>query len=391
MIPLGFEKVERIVAMPVHSGFRVARLAELNANDDAAWCRLTRDSGADSVFASDWFVRAVLTHFDPGCEHRLFIAIDALGEWDGVAVLTAHARLGRVRLGHWCGLTNPNQFTGMPLVRRGREGAFWSALLAALDRQATGEAALRLSDCPADHRVTRALLDHCGAQGRAVEQLGRRERAALLSSHALATQMDREQTPKRQARLRSLERKLERDHGPPQYVQTASADDVDAWIAHFLALEAKGWKGRGGSALASSPGSAGLFIDTVRAAHAGGAITCLSLKVGGQAIAMSSFFMGSRHGFGFKCSFDEAFASYAPGILLLRRIMTLVGEWPEMQFDSCSAATEVTINALWPDRRAMLDLCIAIDGPMAGTRYAAAMSALRAWHWWKNISAVEAV
>lgn len=384
MIPLEIDRVQRDAAQPLNAGVRVARLAELDADDRAAWAQLSRHSGADSLFASDWFVRAVLEQFDPDGDHRLFIAVDALGEWYGVAVLTTRARFGRLPLAHWCGLANPNQFMGVPLVRTGREAAFWRALLAALDWHGDGRAALCLSGCPADHRVTRALLMQCKADGRPAVPTARVERAALLSSKALAAQATGGLSSKRRSRLRSLERKLERDYGAARCVRAETPVAVEQWIADFLALEAAGWKGRNGSALACSPATEALFSATVRAAHARDAIVCLGLEVGGRTIAMSSFLLKDGHGFGFKCCFDEDFASYAPGILLIRRIMDVVSAGPDTCFDSCSSPDEVTINGLWPERRTMLDLSVMLHGPLAGTRFMGAMAARRGWHWWKQ-------
>lgn len=383
MISLGLDQVQIDTAIPLMAGVRIARFRDLDARDLAGWARLSDQCGADSVFGSDWFVGAVLTHFDPDGAHRICIATDALGECYGVAVLTPAARLGRVPLAHWRGLANPNRFLGVPLVRSGREAAFWRGMFAALDWQGLGQAALCLADMPADHRVTRALLAQAGAEGRMVEVLARHDRAALLPSADAALPLDAGLSSKRLARLRSLDRKLERDHGAASCHRLGPDDDIDAWIDAFLALEAAGWKGRAGSALASAPGSAALFRDVVRSAHARGAIACLALDVGGRTIAMSSFFLANGHGFGFKCCFDEGFASYAPGILLLRRIMAMADRLGITQFDSCSAATEATINGLWPQRRELLDIAVALHAPLAELRFDSAMRARQAWHWWK--------
>lgn len=383
MIPLGIDQVQLDSALPLMPGVRMERLAELDAGDLAAWARLSDHSGADSVFACDWFVRTVLAEFDPAGEQMLFIAVDALGEFYGVAVLGVGERLGRVPLAHWRGMANANQFLGVPLVRKGREAAFWRALLTALDWQGRGQAALCLNDLPADHRATKALLVEAEAAGRMHEILARRDRAALLTPSAFAEQEDGGLSAKRRSRLRGLERKLERDHGPARAVRVESAAALEAWTEEFLRLEASGWKGHAGSALASSPDSAALFRGAVRGGHERGAMTCLSLMVGDRTIAMSSFFLKDGHGFGFKCCFDEGFASYAPGILLLRRIMALVGSDAGLCFDSCSAPNEMTINGLWPERREMLDVAVSLHAPLAELRFDSAMRARRAWHWWK--------
>jgi CelD/BcsL family acetyltransferase involved in cellulose biosynthesis len=376
MIPLGIDQAQRDSAVPLFAHVRVARLAALSDEDLSAWAKLSQHSGEDSIFATDGFVRPVLVHFDDGAAHQIYMTFDALGECYGVAVFGAAKRLGRIPLAHLSGLRNANRFMGVPLVRKGREAAFWRALLAHLDAMPGAGAALVLDDMPADHRVTRALTDLCAATVRNVEVLATSERAALCGPDDGVAGL----SSKREARLRSLERKLARDHGAVEIVQAVAADDVDRWIADFLVLEAKGWKGRAGSALAASPATAALFRDVVCEAAAHGTIACRSLSVGGLTIAMSSYFIGGGHGFGFKCCFDEDYSAYAPGILLLRHIMGELEAERLAAFDSCSAPAEPMINNLWGGRRTMLDLCISLKTPLAGARFGAAMTARRWWH-----------
>ncbi|NJS15442.1 MAG: GNAT family N-acetyltransferase [Sphingopyxis sp.] len=338
--------------------------------DGDAWARLTADVGGDSAFASDWFVRGVLQHFDPDERARLFIVVRDDGEWLGVLAAEPAARFGRLPLRHWQGLLNANQFVGGPLVRRGGEAAFWQQLLPGLD-QAEGHA-LALPMLNAAHRVTRALHAHCAATGRAITVTRAFERAVLRPAEGLPPQSAR-----RRARLRALERKLARDHGPVNCTVAASPAEVERWIGDFLAMELAGWKGAARSALASQPGSKALFADVVRAAFTAGHIRCQSLMAGGRPVAMSAFFLNGAYGFGFKCCYDESFASYAPGILLLQHIMALPEATRVTLFDSCSAPDEATINGLWPGRATMVDLCVATGG---NWRYRAVMRARRWWH-----------
>jgi CelD/BcsL family acetyltransferase involved in cellulose biosynthesis len=226
------------------------------------------------------------------------------------------------------------------------------------------------------HRVTRALAEHCAATGRRMTATKRVARAVLRPANGVPAQ-----TAKRRARLRSLENQLLRDHGPIRCSIAESPAQMDRWIADFLAMEVAGWKGEARSALASQPASKALFADVVRAAFAVGHIRCLSLTAGGRPIAMSAFFLGGGYGFGFKCCYDEGFARYAPGILLLRRIMALPEAGGVDIFDSCSAPDEATINGLWHDRAAMVDLCVATGG--SDRRYRAVMAVRNLWHRFK--------
>jgi hypothetical protein len=270
-------------------------------------------------------------------------------------------------------LLNANQFVGGPLVRRGQERAFWAALLPALDQRTDGGIALVLPMLAEDNRVTRALIDHCSASGRAVSTAQRIARAVMRPAERPVTL-----SAKRRARLASLERRLARDHGPLRYA-AAAPDEAEAWIGDFLALERAGWKGRAGSALASRADSLELFRDVMRAALANGTAAARTLFAADRAVAMSAYFLSGGTGFGFKCCYDERFAAYAPGILLLRDIIAQPATAAAQMFDSCSAPDEATINGLWPDRRVMIDLCVA-TGTGSDWRFRAAMGALGLWH-----------
>mgnify|MGYP002777028922 CR=1 FL=1 len=369
MIPLGFERPGDTQAAVV----RVARLAELDADDMAAWTELTETAGADNPFASDYFTRAVLTHFDPRRHARLFIVADNDGFWLGVLAAEPAPRFGRMPMPHWRSVLNANQFVGGPLVRQGREHAFWAVLLPALDEMAAAGTALALPMLAEEHRVTRALIEHCAVTGRAAVMTGRIARAMMRPVQCPVIL-----PPKRRARLASLERRLATDHGPIRYAAVMEGE-AERWIAAFLTMEAAGWKGRAGSAVASRPDSAALFADVMQAALATGRAAARTLFAGDRPVAMSAYFLSDGYGLGFKCCYDEEYAAYAPGILLLRDIVgqraTTAAQW----FDSCSAPEEATINALWPDRRSMIDLCVA-TGSGSDWPFRAAMGARDFWH-----------
>jgi CelD/BcsL family acetyltransferase involved in cellulose biosynthesis len=367
MIPLGFEHRVR----PHAAAVWVARLAELGPADAAAWSALTRAASADNPFASDYFTRAVLTHFDPGARARLFIVTGDDGAWIGALAAEPAAHFGRMPMPHWRGLLNANQFVGGPLVRRGQERAFWAALLPALDPMAG--AALALPMLAEDDRVTQALIEHCVDTGRAVRVTRRIQRAMMRPASAAMPL-----SPKRRARLAVLERRLAADHGPVRS-NMVMAEQADRWIADFLALEAAGWKGKAGTALACRRDSADLFTDIMRAGLTAGTMTAQTLLVGDRAVAMSAYFLAGGRGFGFKCCYDELYAAYAPGILLLQDIARQPATAKAQLFDSCSAPDEATINGLWPQRRAMIDLCIA-TGPRRAWRFRTAMGARTLWH-----------
>ncbi len=380
MIPFGFE--QQVIKADVHdaSSLRVMRLSELTADDLKAWAQLSHHSGADSVFACDWFTRSVLGHFDRDEKYRIFVVADAKGRWNGVIVLGIARRFGRIPVRHWRNLKNANQFLGVPLVRRGYEVVFWKTILSGLGKMQSEIFSIFCEELPSDHRVTKALLNHCAATGRELEVVKRHQRAAMRSGLDFSTYWANALSPKRRRRLRSLEKHICRDHGDVSYVVAKTAAEVERWIDEFLMLEACGWKGANGSAMASSEESASLFRDVLRAAFADKRLVCLSLRVRGMPVAMSAYFLDGANGFGFKMCFDEAFARYAPGILLLREMMSILDSGHKIGFDSCSASDEEMINSLWTERRQIVDLIISLKEEGISRRFAAIIGLRNAWH-----------
>ena len=93
------------------------------------------------------------------------------------------------------------------------------------------------------------------------------------------------------------------------------ADDrcLATWIDHFLALEASGWKGAAGSALAAHDATTGLFRDALRGAAQRGRLERLSLTLDGRPVAMLANFITPPGAFSYKTAFDERFARFSPG------------------------------------------------------------------------------
>jgi CelD/BcsL family acetyltransferase involved in cellulose biosynthesis len=153
-------------------------------------------------------------------------------------------------------------------------------------------------------------------------------------------------------KLRRLERKLG-ELGPVQYRVLAEGDPASEWIEHFLRLEASGWKGRGGSALASDAASTGYFRRIVDEGARRRRVQLLSLELAGRPIAMKCNFLAGDGAFIFKVAYDEDYAKFSPGLLLeLFNSQHVVEACAELAWvDSCANPDSPLFNRLWTDRR----------------------------------------
>jgi CelD/BcsL family acetyltransferase involved in cellulose biosynthesis len=98
-------------------------------------------------------------------------------------------------------------------------------------------------------------------------------------------------------------------------------EEVDAAVDAFLRLEASGWKGERGSAIALDPVLAGFYRRIARDAAARGALALRALRLDGRAVAVH---LGIVHRGVYllpKTAYDESLGSVSPGQLLQREVL----------------------------------------------------------------------
>ena len=110
-------------------------------------------------------------------------------------------------------------------------------------------------------------------------------------------------------RLRRLRERGEVTFDVEHDLRTTSLDEG-------LAVEAAGWKGRLGSAIASSPATDRFYREVARWAASRGWLRLCFLRAEGRPIAFDLALEADGRHYLLKTGFDPAFATYAPGILL---------------------------------------------------------------------------
>ena len=127
------------------------------------------------------------------------------------------------------------------------------------------------------------------------------------------------------ARLSKNARKnLRRNRNKREQLAGLAFEFVDgpaAWqeLDRFVALEASGWKGREKSAIRSSPGTLAYFKSLTRELSARGWLELDFMSAGDRLLAaeVNVRFAGVLHEV--RCAYDESFADFAPGTILLER------------------------------------------------------------------------
>src|SRR5258706_8918943 len=118
-------------------------------------------------------------------------------------------------------------------------------------------------------------------------------------------------------RLRRKEKRLS-ERGWVEHLAMRPEDDIGRWIDEFLRVEASGWKGQRGSALASSEGDRRYFTEIATSAFRRGRLLMLGLNFNGCPIARRCAFVAGEGSFAFKTAYDEEFADFSPGAMLER-------------------------------------------------------------------------
>lgn len=264
---------------------------------------------------------------------------------------------------HATGWLHANAFCGVPLVMRGYEDAFWRTLLAHFDRSARRALFVHLPQLAADGPVAQALERVLGEDGRRHYIAGEQHRALLASEFSPEAYLASAMSQKKRKELRRQRARLA-EEGAVTFERPGDACDLAAWTAEFLALEAAGWKGEAGSALASAAQTRDFFTATLIGAAAAGKLERLALRLDGRAIAMLVNFITPPGAYSFKTAFDEDYARFSPGMLLQLENLSLL-ERPDIDWaDSCAAEGHPMIERLWRERRRMVSRNIAIGGPL---------------------------
>lgn len=249
---------------------------------------------------------------------------------------------------------------GEPLIRSGREHAFWSAVLPQLDAL-RGFSVLRLAQLHDGSASIRALRHVAADFGRPLYETRRFDRAMLRGPIGLSDYLAR--IPTKMLREQKRRRRRLEELGPVRFVRLEDDEDVAPWIDELIALEAAGWKGRKQVAAASEPHVEAYVRCVLAQAHAAGRLDMRRLELSGRTISMIAHIESGRTAISFKIAYDEEFARYSPGVQLqmdyLERGLAL--DW----VDSCATPGHPMFDTLWLERRPIVTLMVPFDKPAA--------------------------
>jgi CelD/BcsL family acetyltransferase involved in cellulose biosynthesis len=162
-------------------------------------------------------------------------------------------------------------------------------------------------------------------------------------------------------KLKELRRQRHRlaEHGAVHFDVARTPEEVACAIETFLTLEASGWKGKRGTALAQHDGDASFARRASIALAEVGQCEIVSLRAGDTPVAAGIVLRHQDRAFYFKLGIDERFAKLSPGVQLTLDLTRHLCADPEIaSADSTADADHPMINPIWRGRFAIGDVLI---------------------------------
>ena len=276
------------------------------------WEATVERGPADVPFARHAWLAAWLDAFAPGAAPLVLVAREAGGAPLGMAVLLEERHQGALRLvapanDHSCAVE-----WALGADPGSAVAAIWAHL-----RDRVAWDVLLLRDVVRDGPTSALLEPLARADGHPV---GRWE--SLRSPWIpLGGRPAEERTDARfRANLRRRSRRLA-ELGAISVRRAGRAEDVTPALADFLALEASGWKGQRGSAIALDDALVRFYARIARDAAARGTLAIRALELDGRPVAIH---LGLVHRGAYylpKTAYDEALGAASPGQLLQREVV----------------------------------------------------------------------
>ena len=311
------------------------------------WENLAANALEPNPAYEPWMLLPALEAYGGGQDLR-FVLVHHAGELAGFFPLKAERRFRGLPVGTLASWRHPHCMLCVPLVR----ATVASKVLAGfLDWSRKSASVVDLSHLVAEGAFHQALVDALNAGEFTSAITDAYTRPLLRRSKETVTTRDVRRREKRLCEAGKVERLVLR-----------SREDLPRWIDEFLALEAAGWKGKRGSALACSETSRRFAQGLFTGAFERGRLIMVGINFDGRPIARYCGFTAGEGAIAFKTAYDESLRRYAPGMLAQVDMIRAFHERPELQWmDSYSDAGNGCVDDLWQHRRTVQRVAIAAD------------------------------
>ncbi|MDT8997935.1 GNAT family N-acetyltransferase [Paucibacter sp. APW11] len=280
--------------------WQVRKLADVDASLMQGWDELKRRMFGDHPMLSRLFIANLLKHFKSGKEQLCYLERD--GQWQAALIAVPS------HLGQWALFLPVQAQLGAALLHRvGQLQGLFDKLPGAC------HAIDLLCQDP-------LLLDTNNLDPRRIELIGH----ALTIAVPLQGGFDAywgSRSSKLRQNIRRYLRKVAAANVRTSFRVLHEDVDIAAGLKRYAALEASGWKGRAGTALSPESQQFGFYRDTMSDFAGDGRALVFELWFDDTLVASRLVLVGASRIVFLKTSYDENFADYSPGRLMLHHVM----------------------------------------------------------------------
>lgn len=328
------------------------------------WEALCRRCAEDSVYYAPHYMLPLLDTVAAETDVRVVTG------WDGgrlIALLPVVLKRLPVP-----GLTAAGQawrtdytFNCLPLLDAGQPIEAASAILDGLSSLSCGE--WLLPELNAEGAVCAAFQRALDKRNAPFSVMAKFERASLGIGQGFEEHMMQRVSSKRRRDLARNRRRLEEIGRLSLRTETAGPGLAEA-VQAFLKLEASGWKGERGTALACKSNTKAFAEQAFGPSGSDGTSRVDLLLLDGQPIAAGVIVFSGTTGFTVKGAYDESYANYGAGLILEQEVIKsfLTERWAR-RLDAATNGSHV-IDYLWPDKVSVADLVFSLAESGAATR-----------------------
>lgn len=341
----------RRVSNATASAGRLMPLADVPRSQ---WQQLAAQPLEANAFFDPGFVLASAAHAKNG-RGASVLASFVGGELSGLLPVTTARRAFGLPIPALIAAQPYNSLT-TPLLARRDPVAAAGALLDATAK--SGNALLVVRMMALQGPAYEALKSAAQSRGLDLVVDGAYERAVLETDLDDETYLRSGLGSKKLKELRRQSHRLD-DEGVVAFpVATSPADVADA-LERFLALEARGWKGRRGTGLGQDAGDARFVREMAADLSARGLFEIAEMTLDGRTIASGLVMRQAGRALFFKIAYDEDLSRFSVGVQLTLAMTRRFIADPTLElFDSTASADHPMIDHLWRERLMVGDLYV---------------------------------
>jgi CelD/BcsL family acetyltransferase involved in cellulose biosynthesis len=154
-------------------------------------------------------------------------------------------------------------------------------------------------------------------------------------------------------------RRLE-ELGKVEHESHSFGTGLERAVSAFLEIEAEGWKGKRGTALACDDKTRQFATNAFTGEEIESICRADVLTLGGAPLAVSLIVLAGHTGFAVKSCYDESYRRYSPGLLLETEVIrSFLSENWASRLDSATSGTHV-LDSLWSGRIEVADLMFSL-------------------------------